>query len=118
MAERTWSVDSLPGNNPDREPPAEPNDEHTKSESSHGQVGPDPGVLPERDDIGCPGLEDGSGAELLDALIALVDARIDETLANGRIGETEADELKARAEERLTSLVFDAHNRPARPGSR
>jgi transcriptional regulator CtsR len=57
-----------------------------------------------------------SGTELLDALMAMADARIDEALANGRIDETEAEELRARAEDRLTPLVFDAHNRLGRPG--
>ncbi|MFQ5522775.1 MAG: hypothetical protein ACE5F5_04260 [Acidimicrobiia bacterium] len=50
-----------------------------------------------------------SGEELFEALMAQVNAHIDQALADGKIDEARADELRARAEERLTRLVFEAH---------
>ncbi|MEA1902623.1 MAG: hypothetical protein U9N56_03765 [Actinomycetota bacterium] len=57
-----------------------------------------------------------SGEALLASLMEMVDDRIDQALADGKIDDARAEELRASAEERLTSLVFDAHHRPGGPG--
>lgn len=60
--------------------------------------------------------ENGSnGDELVEVLLAVVDEKIETALANGRIDEAKAAELRQKAEERITNLVFGTHDGP-RPG--
>ena len=53
-----------------------------------------------------------TGEALADALMDVINTRIDEAVANGNIDEERAAELKAKAEERINHLVFEAHGGP------
>lgn len=53
-----------------------------------------------------------SGEELVEVLLAIADDRIDATLEAGRIDEAKAEELRQRAEERITNFVYSTHDGP------
>ena len=53
-----------------------------------------------------------TGEALAEALMDVVNARIDEAVANGNVDQERAAELKAKAEERINHLVFEAHGGP------
>jgi hypothetical protein len=62
-------------------------------------------------------VEQGSSGDVLAvALREIVEGRIDEALATGRIDEARADELRASAAERIDTLVFEPHRRVGRSG--
>ena len=54
--------------------------------------------------------------EVIDALVAQANERIDQALADGRFDEAEADEKRAEVEQRVTDLVNGDLERPERPG--
>jgi hypothetical protein len=50
-----------------------------------------------------------SGEELVDALVAVANEKIDAALDAGKIDEARAEELRAKAEERITTAVYSTH---------
>ena len=52
-----------------------------------------------------------SGDELVDVLMAVVDAKIDQAIADGADPER-AEEFRANAAERITNMVFSTHDGP------
>lgn len=54
-----------------------------------------------------------SGQEVVDALMVVVEDHLDLALAEGRIDEAKADEIRAARLVRFTSLVFETHDGPA-----
>lgn len=58
-----------------------------------------------------------SGEELVAVLVAVVDEKIEAALEAERIDEAKAEELRQKAEDRITNFVFGTHNGPgAGPG--
>lgn len=53
-----------------------------------------------------------SGEEVVEVLMAVVDIRLDEAIADGKIDEARAAEIRANAEERITNMVFSTHEGP------
>ena len=54
--------------------------------------------------------------QVIDALVAQANERIDQALADGRFDEAEADEKRSEIEQRVTDLVNGDLERPERPG--
>ena len=51
-----------------------------------------------------------SGDELVDALVAVVDTRLQQAVTDGTITEEEAADYLARAKDRITNAVFEPHH--------
>lgn len=49
--------------------------------------------------------------KVVDAIVAKIDAKLDEAVTNGKITQERADELKAKAPEKVTKMV-NAHHTP------
>lgn len=61
---------------------------------------------------------DSSGAEVVEHMLGLLEERLDEAVANGRLTQEEADEKLANAEERLTDMVNNPLPEPGEGHSR